>query len=44
MIYDRICYYDYVIILLNMIKSNWIALYFIAMMTAINEDNSTYNT
>lgn len=40
MIYDRICYYDYVIILLNMIMSNWIALYFIAMMTAINEDKS----
>lgn len=40
MIYDRICYYDYVIILLNMIMSYLIALYFIAMITAINEYNS----
>lgn len=40
MIYDKICYYDYVIILLNMIMSNLIALYFIAMMTAINDYNS----
>lgn len=40
MIYDRICYYDYVIILFNMIKSYWIVLYFIVMMIVINEYNS----
>lgn len=35
--YNRICYiYDYVIILLNMIMSYLIALYFIAMMTALD--------
>lgn len=40
MIYDRICYYDYVIILFNMIMSYLIVLYFIVMMIVINEDKS----
>lgn len=36
MIYDRICYYDYVIILFNMIMSYLIVLYFIVIMI-VNE-------